>query len=320
MARRRRRGRPVNGILVLDKPAGMTSNDAVQWAKRSYDAQKVGHTGALDPLATGVLPLCFGEATKFSQFLLESDKRYWTRLRLGIETTSGDADGDVVAEHPVPALTDARVETALSAFRGEIEQVPSMYSALKHKGQPLYKLARQGIEVPREPRRVTVFRNELVRLDGTELELEVHCSKGTYIRTLAEDLGRALGCGAHVVALRRRSAGPFQEQDAMTMDAVEALADQPARLELLRPIESAVAQWPALALNEDLAHYLCQGQPVIVPHAPTSGWVRLNRVAAAAAADVPGQSINFLGVGEVLDDGRVAPRRLVIANGAGTPG
>lgn len=319
---RRRKGDPINGILVFDKPVGMTSNDAVQWAKRLFGAQKVGHTGALDPLATGVLPLCFGEATKFSQYLLDSDKRYWTRIRLGVTTTSGDADGDVTSEMPVPALSEAEVEQALSAFRGDIEQIPSMFSALKHNGQPLYKLARQGIEVPREARRITVFSNELARLGADELELELHCSKGTYVRTIAEDLGQALGCGAHVTALRRRSAGPFMEAGAVSQDQLAGCADQDERLQLLLPVESAVSQWPLLKLNEDTAFYLRQGQPVIVPHAPTSGWVRLTRVAATGTAeqqDTEQQNCNFLGVGEILDDGRVAPRRLVVAGSAGAP-
>ena len=187
----KRRGRPVNGVIVFDKPAGFSSNDAVQKVKRLFGARKVGHTGSLDPLATGVLPLCLGEATKFSQYLLDSDKKYWARLKLGVRTDSGDADGEVVETRPVPELDVETVEAALDAFRGEIEQIPSMFSAVKHNGQPLYKLARQGIEIERKSRTVTVFSNELVRLDGDELELEIHCSKGTYVRTIAEDLGEA---------------------------------------------------------------------------------------------------------------------------------
>ena len=169
----------------------------------TFDASKVGHTGALDPLATGVLPLCFGEATRFSQYLLDSDKRYWTRIRLGVATDTGDAEGTIVATRPVGNVDAAALEAALEGFRGEIEQVPSMFSAIKHQGQPLYKLARQGIEVERASRTVTIYSNTLVAFAGDELELEIHCSKGTYVRTLAEDLGSVLGCGAHVVALRR---------------------------------------------------------------------------------------------------------------------
>jgi len=306
---RRRKGRHVDGVLVLDKPQGMSSSDAVQKAKRLFNAQKVGHTGALDPLATGVLPLCFGEATKFSQYLLDSDKRYWTRIRLGVATDSGDADGQVIETRPVEDVTPERVEQALQFFRGEIDQVPSMFSAIKHKGQPLYKLARQGIEVEREARRVQIYSNELVALHGDELELVIHCSKGTYIRTLAEELGEQLGCGAHVIALRRLSAGPYTLEDAVTFEALEHVLDVEGTLDgFLLPVASAVSQWPELRLNDDTAYYLRQGQPVIVPHAPSSGWVQLCEEKMSGG---PGR---FLGVGEILDDGRVAPRRLVVAN------
>jgi tRNA pseudouridine55 synthase len=304
MANRSRRGRDVNGILIVDKPQGWTSNDAVQKAKRLFNARKVGHTGALDPLATGVLPLCFGEATKFSQFLLSSDKKYWTRLKLGVATDSGDSDGNVIATRVVEGITVERVEDALRFFRGDIDQVPSMFSAVKHQGQPLYKLARQGIEIERQARRVTIFSNELVSLDGDELELEIHCSKGTYVRTIAEELGDLLGCGAHVIALRRRTAGPYGEADTITFDALEQALAQGSLDRLLLPVASAVGDWPEVRLNDDTAYYLRQGQPVMVPHAPTSGWVRLSQ-------QLDEGSTRFLGVGEVLDDGRVAPRRLV---------
>ena len=188
-----RRGRKVNGVLVLNKPAGMTSNDAVQQAKRIFAAQKVGHTGSLDPLATGVLPLCFGEATKFSQYLLDADKKYRAHIKLGVTTDTGDADGEVLERKDVAGITADDVRQALGAFRGKIQQLPPMYSALKHNGQPLYKLARQGIEVERKIREVTVFSNELNEFNGDECVLELHCSKGTYVRSIAEDLGNALG-------------------------------------------------------------------------------------------------------------------------------
>jgi tRNA pseudouridine55 synthase len=301
---RRRRGREISGILVIDKPPGLTSNDAVQRVKRLFDASKVGHTGALDPLATGVLPLCFGDATRFSQYLLDSDKRYWTRIRLGVATDTGDAEGTIVATRPVGNMDAVALEAALDGFRGEIEQVPSMFSAIKHHGQPLYKLARQGIEVERSSRAVTIHSNTLVALAGEELELEIHCSKGTYVRTLAEDLGSVLGCGAHVVALRRLGAGPYGEADAITIEALEALPDQPARDALLLPVDSVVEGWPEVRLNDDTAYYVRKGQPVIVAHAPSRGWVRLSEVSDHGAT-------RFMGVGEVLDDGRVAPRRLV---------
>ena len=301
---RRRRGRPVNGFLVLDKPQGLSSSQAVQKAKRLYNAQKVGHTGSLDPIATGVLPLCFGEATKFSQYLLASDKKYWTRIRLGVATDTGDADGEIIEERALDGITEADVEQALTSFRGEFDQVPSMYSAIKHNGQPLYKLARQGVEVERKSRRVTVFENRLVAFEGDTLELQVHCSKGTYIRTIAEDLGQALGCGAHVIALRRLAAGPFAEDELVDFSEIEAACEERRGDELLQPIENAVRMWPKLVLEESTAYYLRQGQPVIVPRAPTGGFVRL-----AAAGSESDQT--FIGVGEILDDGRVAPRRLL---------
>ncbi|MDG1125703.1 MAG: tRNA pseudouridine(55) synthase TruB [Pseudomonadales bacterium] len=301
---KRRRGRPVNGVLIVDKPPGISSNDVVQRAKRLFGAQKVGHTGSLDPLATGVLPLCFGEATKFSQFLLDSDKRYWTRIKLGVTTATGDAEGEVTGGADASHVTAAAVETALEKLRGQIEQVPSMYSALKHEGQPLYKLARQGIEVERKARTVTVFSNELVKFDGDELELEIHCSKGTYVRTIAEDLGHALGCGGHVIGLRRLAAGPYVEPEAISFEQLESCEDNDSLDSLLKPIESSVQDWPKVRMVSDTAYYLMQGQPVQVAKAPTEGWVQLLEI--AEEDDV------FLGVGEVLVDGRIAPRRLVV--------
>ena len=303
---RRARGRDVSGVLVVDKPAGWSSNDAVQKAKRLFNARKVGHTGALDPLATGVLPLCFGEATKFSQYLLSSDKKYQVRIKLGVATDSGDADGNIVAEREVCDVTAERVEEALRFFRGEIDQVPSMFSAIKHNGQPLYKLARQGIEVERQARRVTVYSNELVSFEGDVVELHIHCSKGTYVRTIAQELGEVLGCGAHVSALRRTMAGPYDESDLVTFDELESALEAEGTLDrFLQPISSTVREWPEVRLTDNTAYYLRQGQPVMVPHAPAQGWVRL--------AEIVGEgSTRFLGVGEVLDDGRVAPRRLVV--------
>ena len=302
---RRRKGRPVNGVLVLDKPQGISSSEAVQQVKRLFAAQKVGHTGSLDPLATGVLPLCFGEATKFSQFLLSSDKKYWTRIKLGVATQTGDRDGEVIAEQDASHITRADIEAVLPNFRGDIKQVPSMYSALKHKGQPLYKLARQGIEVEREARCVSIFSNELVRFADGELELEIHCSKGTYIRTIAEELGALLGVGAHVTALHRRAAGPFDEGDMVSMATLQADRDNGESLDkYLRPIASAVGQWPEVVVSDSTAFYVRQGQPVQIAHAPTEGWVRLLEHSNS-------EENRFIGVGEVLDDGRIAPRRLV---------
>ena len=302
--RRKTRGRNISGILVVDKQSGSSSNDVVQFAKRLYGARKVGHTGSLDPLATGVLPLCFGEATKFSQFLLSSDKVYLARIQLGVATASGDSEGDIIAEKPVPDLTEEQVESALDAFRGEISQIPSMFSALKHKGQPLYKLARQGIEVEREPRQVTVFSNELLERTADTLLLKIHCSKGTYVRSIAEDLGTALGCGGHVIELRRLQAGPFCEADLVTIEALEQAKETGGLDALLQPVSSAVSQWPEVQLSANSTFYVRQGQPVQVAHAPTEGWVRL--------MDETGKDGGaFIGVGEIIDDGRVAPRRLV---------
>jgi tRNA pseudouridine55 synthase len=286
----------------VDKPAGISSNDVVQQAKRLFGAQKVGHTGSLDPLATGVLPLCFGEATKFSQYLLDADKKYWAQVRLGITTETGDADGEVIAQADASSVTPAQAVAALETFVGEIEQIPSMYSALKHQGQPLYKLARKGIEVERAPRQVSIYSAELLQFSEASIELRVHCSKGTYIRSLAEDLGAALGCGAHVSALRRSAAGPYEEGQATTLAELCETNDMQEMDALLLPVSSAVDSWPAVRLHEDTAHYVRQGQPVQVAHAPTDGWVQIFELA---------EEDRFLGVGEILTDGRVAPRRLV---------
>ena len=290
---------------MVDKPAGISSNDVVQQAKRLFGAQKVGHTGSLDPLATGVLPLCFGEATKFSRYLLDANKTYWTRIRIGVSTETGDADGDVVEEVDASAITRTQVSDALDKFVGEIEQIPSMYSALKYQGQPLYELARQGIEVERAPRTVTIYSAELLQFAEAYIELRVHCSKGTYIRSLAEDLGSALGCGGHVNALRRLSAGPYSEAQAVSLEQVSEIADTQEMDALLLPVASAVGSWPSVRVHEDTAYYVRQGQPVQVAHAPTDGWVQIFESA---------EEDRFLGVGEVLTDGRIAPRRLVASD------
>ena len=307
---RRRRGRPVNGILVLDKPIGESSNRSLQIAKRLYDAAKAGHTGSLDPLATGVLPLCFGEATKFSQYLLDADKGYESTFTLGRTTATADAEGETLVVSEASAVTEAQVEAAIGSLRGAIEQLPPMYSALKQNGQPLYKLARQGIEVERKLRPVVIKVFDLRAFRGgaeAEVDVVIECSKGTYVRTLAEDLGRALGCGAHVSALRRTRSGPFTLADSVTMATLAALKDneQLAQMDqLLLPADAALGGLPLVTLSESGGFYLRQGQPVLVPNAPCSGMVRV------ALPDG-----EFLGVGEILDDGRVAPRRLIVTNG-----
>jgi len=306
---RRRRGRPVDGILLLDKPLGVSSNHALQRAKRLYDAAKAGHTGSLDPLATGVLPLCFGEATKFSQYLLDADKAYESTFVLGVATDTGDAEGEIVDTRDALHLSESDVERALDGFRGEIEQIPSMYSAIKHQGQPLYKLARKGLEVERKSRLVVIKRLELCGFrPGARLEVDVsiECSKGTYVRSLAEDLGEVLACGAHVSALRRTKAGPFGIESCVTMAALEALQENQevaAMDSLLLPADAAIEGMPLVELSESAGFYIRQGQPVLVSNAPRSGMVR-----------VALEDGEFLGVGEILDDGRVAPRRLVVTN------
>lgn len=297
--------RRVNGILLLDKPVGLTSNSALQEVKKLFAARKAGHTGSLDPLATGLLPLCFGEATKVSGFLLDADKHYQVTCKFGEQTTTGDAEGEVIKQRPLGGLNEQQLLKALEGFRGDIEQIPPMYSALKHKGERLYKLARQGVEVEREARQVTIFELELVSFKSPVAELRVHCSKGTYVRTLVEDIGELLGCGAHVIGLRRNGVGPFDDTNMIDMEGLQAVAaeGQHALDKLLLPMESGLTQWPDVRLTGDAAFYLRQGQPVLVPKAPTTGWVRLYE----------GES-RFLGMGEILDDGRVAPRRLMIAS------
>jgi len=302
MGRRRVRGRDVNGILLLDKPPGITSNDALQQVKRLFFAKKAGHTGSLDPLASGVLPICMGEATKVSAFLLDADKRYEVRCQLGVKTATADAEGDVISTRPVENYSEAQIESVLEQFRGPIEQIPPMYSALKHEGQRLYKLARQGIEVERASRPVDIHALTLTARGDDWLDIFVHCSKGTYVRTLVEDIGEQLGCGAHVSALRRTAVGPYDDDKLVTLEALETLKEQDkhAMDDLLLPIETALTQWPNVNLSADAAFYLRQGQAVLVPRAPTSGWVRLYE----------GEH-TFLGMGEILDDGRVAPRRMM---------
>lgn len=306
MARRRNRGRSVNGVLLLDKPTGITSNAALQKVKRLFNANKAGHTGSLDPLASGMLPICLGEATKISGFLLSADKGYQTICKLGVTTDSGDADGVVRQTRQLGDISIAQVKEVLESFLGQSLQIPPMYSAIKRDGQPLYKLAREGIEVEREPRDITIHSLKLLRFEGDELELEVQCTKGTYIRVLAEDIGEALGCGAHVAALRRTSVGALDEFPMFTMEFLEAIVEEtgPHALdELLLPMESTLPDWPEVRLSEDASFYLCQGQAVFVPQLKDRGWVRLY------AGDK-----RFLGLGTVLDDGRVAPKRLLSNN------
>ena len=311
MARKRTRGRSVNGVFLLDKPFGLSSNHALQRVRRLFDANKAGHTGSLDPLATGVLPICLGEATKFSQFLLDAEKGYRSTFSLGLRTESGDVDGGEVSRIDASNITLAQIEQAVETFRGDIQQVPSMYSALKHNGQPLYKLARQSIEVERAPRSISIYDYKILDFRPgviAELDVEVRCSKGTYIRSLADDLGQMLGCGAHVSALHRTLAGPFHESETLTLSALEEMREsgEPEQLDhLLKPMDIAVADRMAVELSETVAAYFQLGQEVMSGEAFRNGQegdiVRVFREGGA-----------FLGVATVTEDGRIAPKRLVV--------
>jgi tRNA pseudouridine55 synthase len=295
-----RKGRPVDGILLLDKAVGVSSNQALQEVKRLYHARKAGHTGSLDCLAGGLLPICFGEATKVSGYLLDADKRYWAKCQLGIETTTGDAEGEVAASAPIPALDRQRLEEMLAGFLGAQDQVPPMHSAIKQGGQPLYKLAHRGITVARAARRVTIHEIQLLDFNKETLELDIRCSKGTYIRTLVEDIGWALGSCAFLAGLRRLGAGHFRIEQAVTYAELQANPDLAELDKRLLATDKALAHKPDVALTEDAAHYMRRGQPVMVPHAPLDGIVRLYD-----------SHRRFLGVGQVLDDGRIAPYRLL---------
>jgi tRNA pseudouridine55 synthase len=290
--------RKVDGVLLLDKPAGLTSNAALQKAKRLYRAEKAGHTGTLDPFATGLLPLCLGEATKFSQFLLDADKVYLAEVCLGIRTSSGDLDGEVIATRPVD-VPEATLRRALEAFKGEIEQVPPMHSALKHQGRPLYEFARQGIEIERPARRVVVHELTLEAFSGTACTLRVHSGKGFYVRALADDLGEALGCGAHLVGLRRTAAGGFTIADAVTLSELEVMTET-ARDARLLPADGLIDELPDLTLDVESTWQISHGQAV---------WMPRLRVGTLYRIYAPDQE--FLGVAEVNEDGKLAPKRLV---------
>ncbi len=298
---RRRRGLPIDGVLLLDKPQGVSSNHALQRARRLFQAQKAGHTGTLDPMATGLLPVCFGEATKFSSYLLEADKVYRTYVRLGEITDTGDADGEVIERRPVPVLEAADIERVLGDFRGEIEQIPPMHSALKHQGKPLYQLAREGKTIERAPRSVTVYDTRLIGCEPAGFELEVACSKGTYIRTLAEDIGAALGCGAHISALRRLKTGPFQAADMLDFAVLDADSAEAERERSLLPMDVLVAHLPRLDVDDATAQRVLHGQRAQFDTIGlgNDSLVRLYRDAA------------FLGLVAVTAAGEIAPRRLV---------
>lgn len=303
MGRSPRHGRALDGILLLDKPLSISSNQALQKAKRLLGAKKAGHTGNLDVCASGLLPLCFGQATKVSQFLLDADKVYAADIAFGQTTTTGDAEGEVVSEASTADLSEAQLRDAMAQFLGPIWQVPPMYSALKHQGQPLYKLARAGVEVERKRRQVTISKFELTACELPRASVEIHCSKGTYVRTLAEDVGQALGCGAHVTALRRLRAGPFSLTQAYDFEALEALAEtagESALDGLLIAADQALSHLPAVTLSAPLAADLLCGRAIDDHWEQPPGLVR-----------VYADELGFLGIGEVQVGGGLRARRLM---------
>ena len=267
-----------------------------------FNANKAGHTGSLDVPATGLLPICLGEATKVSAYLLDSDKMYRARCKLGVTTTTADAAGEVLSTSYVPEFSESDLEKAFEKYTGDIEQVPPMYSALKQDGKRLYELAYKGIEVERKARNITVYSIKFIELSQDEFEMEVACSKGTYIRTLAEDIGKELGCGAHILTLRRLEAGPFKASQMLTPEKLQEVAEAGREQldELLLPIDSALNHFPEVRLTEDASYYLCQGQAITVLGLPNSGRLRIYH-----------ETGDFIGIGEVNDDGQLSPKRLI---------
>ncbi|MGM0516173.1 MAG: tRNA pseudouridine(55) synthase TruB [Pseudomonadota bacterium] len=310
---RKRRGRAINGIVLFDKPLGLSSNQALQRVRRLFNAAKAGHTGSLDPAASGLLPVCFGQATRISGLLLDADKTYRVTGRLGVKTDSGDLEGEVIETRDVPSMDAGDLEPILARFRGRVEQIPPMHSALKQDGKRLYELAREGKTVERKARVIDFHEITLEAFDGREFTLRVHSSKGAYIRTLVEDIGEAVGCGAVVTVLRRIGLGPWSMEPAeggepdrcRTLEELEALATEgglEALDRVILPIDSALGAYPAVVLDASSVNPIRHGHPVFVPNAPQTGWFRLY-----SPDDL------FLGMGEVLDDGRTAPRRLFAA-------
>jgi tRNA pseudouridine55 synthase len=298
--------RPLDGVLLFDKPLELSSNTAMQKVRRLYQAEKAGHTGTLDPLASGLLPICFGEATKFTHALLDADKGYRATVRLGQRTTTGDAEGEVVETRPV-AVDEAQVRRVMGGFTGEIEQIPPMHSALKHQGKPLYEYIRQGQTVERAPRKVFIRELKLLHLRGDELEFEVLCSKGTYVRTLAEDMGGALGCGGHLIALRRTRIGEFMLGDAYTLQQLESM-DETELGACLLPVDSLVRDFPSLSLDPLQAERLAKGQRLAMQDGLPDGKRRLYAEGG------------FIGLGELVT-GRLSPNRLLsrVAKAAAVP-
>lgn len=290
--------RKVNGILLLDKPLGYSSNQVLQKIKWLFQAEKAGHTGTLDPLATGLLPICLGEATKFAQYVTDADKTYIAHIRLGIQTTTGDAEGEVIASKPVN-ITLIEFEQACLQFLGEISQVPPMYSALKHDGKALYEYARAGVEIPRAARQVSIKNITVNSFSGCDAVISVTCSKGTYIRTLAEDIGKILDNHAHLTGLRRTQTAGYDLADAMTIEAVEVLALEERDAKLLS-VDSAITILPQVTIGEDSTFYFKQGQAVWQAGKISEGDLRVYEDGG-----------KFIGLGKLLADGKIAPKRLV---------
>jgi tRNA pseudouridine55 synthase len=291
--------RNINGVLLLDKPLGFSSNQALQKVKWLFQAAKAGHTGTLDPLATGLLPICLGEATKFAQYVTDADKTYIATIKLGATTTTGDAEGEVLSTSPV-SVTPSQFSAACQQFIGEISQIPPMYSALKHEGKALYTYAREGVDIARPPRLISIRSIVVNSFLVDTAQIKVICSKGTYIRTLAEDIGAALDCGAHLIGLRRTETAGYQLSQAMTIEQLEAMTLE-ARDVLLLPVDSAIENMPKVILNADATYYLMQGQPVWQAGKVAHGELRLYD-----------ENQQFLGLGFLQDDGKIAPKRLII--------
>ena len=301
---RRNKGNDINGILLLDKPFGLSSNTALQKARYLFKAKKAGHTGSLDPLATGVLPICFGEASKVTPFLLDSNKSYICTAQLGATTTTGDKEGEILQNREIKPFNKIELEAVLDKFRGDISQVPPMYSALKHNGQPLYKLARQGIEIKRKQRAVTIFELDLLEQTSDTITLHIKCSKGTYIRTLAQDIGEALGCGAHLSMLRRTEVEPFDCNKLITIEALENLIKEGGNLEaLLLPIDSALPSHPSIILPDDELKRIKHGLKVSRRDIPDTQIIRLYD-----------KQNTFIGIGRLSSDKQLTARRLMRTN------
>src|SRR3990167_8243725 len=281
----------LNGIFLLDKSIGISSNGALQRVKRLLQARKAGHTGSLDPLATGMLPICLGDATKFSQYLLDSDKTYAVTMQLVVRTTTSDAEGSIVSTRAVPHLSLEDLNKTFDQFRGTTQQIPSMFSALKHNGVPLYEYARKGITIERPSRPITIYELNVLSIENNDVKFTVKCSKGTYVRTLVDDVGEVLQCGAHVTQLRRISVGPYLENEMMTIEQLESLIAQDdfSAKNILLPVDSAVHHWPAVTVSSAVAFALKQGKTVEIPDAPQSGWMRFIE-----------DNGDFFGVGEVI--------------------